>query len=91
MQPMSYYARYYSTENSRLMLGGVMSASSSRYSHRDDAIALLETVISIHASLPRPLQVAGKIFESTRPAEIIRHCITPQAKICFCPECGALV
>jgi len=91
---MSYYVHYRSTDPARTLLGGVRESTSSRFSHKLDADARLACIIAIHADLPRPLKVEGRIAISTLPAEIVRHCnadSVPQAVGCICFECGKVV
>lgn len=88
---ISYYAKYYTTDRNRPLLGGVYQSQSCKYSHREDAESYLANVIAVHTTLHTPLVVAGVVKESLRPPEIIRHCVTPQAVGCVCPECGQRV
>ena len=87
----SYYVSYRSAVPGRMLLGGVFASQSSRFSHRDDAEARAESVVSIHAGLDKPLSVETEICESQRPAEIVRHCETAQVVGCPCPECREIV
>ena len=93
MEPIvnSFYAHYYSTDDKRTMLGGVTASDSCRYSHYEDAAVRLDAIISIHATLGTPLRVEGKVLTSSLKPEIVRHCSTPQAIGCRCPECGVIV
>lgn len=84
---MSYVAKYHgvSGDCGRVMLGGVLSATSSAFSHREDAEAFLASSIEINASAGRVVE--GSVVESKRRPEIIRHCEGHPAQaiggICF--------
>ena len=88
---ISYYASYRTTDPARPLLGGVRRATSSRFSHREDAQARLDSVIDLHARLDPPLVIDGCIATSERPADLIRHCKTVQVVGFPCPECGVIV
>lgn len=87
----TYYVRYWSATPNRRMLGGVVRSQSSRFSHEEDARNYLQAVIRTHARLDSPMVVDGEVLESQREAEILRHCTTPTAINCRCPECGVWV
>lgn len=79
---MSFIARYWST-TTRPLVGCVMQAQSSRFSHREDAEDALAAAIETNGDGCR-----GEVVESDLPPEIVRHCQTIQAIGYPCPDCG---
>lgn len=94
--PTTYRARYWSTDPSTPLLGGVMASRSSAFDAREDAELRLESALEINRAAGRPCD--GEILETNDRAEILHHECAPgrfsshsQARGCKCPSCGHVV
>jgi hypothetical protein len=67
---MPFIAKYWSTDEKRMMLGGVRKSESSRFETRKDAELRLQSAIAIHAELDVPLTVSGEVIEVSGKPEI---------------------
>lgn len=83
----SFYAKYWSTDPHKCLIGGVQQSQTSRFEREKDAQARLDQIIELtpHAT--------GEVVKSNLPPEIFSHCpgSVPQAIGGKCFGCGKVI
>jgi hypothetical protein len=83
----SFYAKYWSSDPHKCLLGGVQQSQTSRFECEQDAQARLEQIIELNP------HAKGEVLRSNMPPEIFSHCAgsVPQAIGGKCFSCGKVL